>query len=332
MAEQKLKWGVISTAKIGREKVIPAIQLSEKNKVVAIGSENVEKAKQIAADNGIDKVHSSYDDLINDPDIDVVYNPLPNTMHVEWSIKALKAGKHVLCEKPMGMNAEETKLLLDEAAKHPRLKLMEAFMYRFHPQWLKVRELLDQNLIGEIRTVNTFFSYYNVDSNNIRNRPEVGGGALMDIGCYCISFPKFIFGEEPLRLAAVMEKSPESGVDRMTSAILNFDQGRTATFTCSTQLNPFQRCIAYGTEGHIEVEIPCNAPIDVPCKVWLRSKGKEELFTLETSNQYSDEADAFAKFILEDQDMQYYMQDALGNMKVVDAVVKSAAEGKWVDV
>lgn len=332
MAEQKLKWGVISTAKIGWEKVIPAIQLSGKNKIVAIGSENTEKAEQIANDNGIDKVYGSYDEVINDPEIDVIYNPLPNNMHVEWSIKALQAGKHVLCEKPIALTVEETQVLIDEVKKHPKLKLMEAFMYKFHPQWLKVRELVDSGVIGEVRTVNTFFSYYNVDSNNIRNRTDVGGGTLMDIGCYAISFPKFILGSEPLKVSSIMEKDPNMGTDRMTSALLSFENGRTATFTCSTQLTKYQRCIAYGVEGYIEVEIPCNAPTNEPCKVTLKTNDKEEIFLLGPADQYTLEADAFFDFVQNDLDMTSYLEDALGNMKVIDAVVKSAAEGKWVDI
>jgi predicted dehydrogenase len=332
MAEQKLKWGVISTANIGWDKVIPGVQLSENNKIVAIGSENVAKAEKIAADNGIDRVHESYEELINDPDIDIVYNPLPNNLHVEWSIKALQAGKHVLCEKPLAMTAGETQRLLDEAKKHPKLKLMEAFMYKFHPQWLKVRALLDKGSIGEVRTVNTFFSYFNTDPNNIRNRVEVGGGALMDIGCYCISFPRFLLGEEPINVQSTIELDPVMKTDKMTSAILEFSEGKTATFTCSTQLAPYQRCIVYGKEGHIEIEIPCNAPIDKPCKMWLRANGKEELIEIVVSNQYTYQADALAKFIREDADMTYYLDDMLGNMKVIDAVVKSSREGKRVDV
>jgi len=332
MAEQKLRWGVISTAKIGWEKVIPAIQLSEKNKVVAIGSGNIEKAKQIATDNGIARVHASYDDVINDPEVDVIYNPLPNNMHAEWSIKALQAGKHVLCEKPIALTAKETQQLIDEVKKHPKLKLMEAFMYKFHPQWLKVRALLDSGVVGDISTVNTFFSYYNVDSNNIRNRTEVGGGTLMDIGCYAISFTKFMLGSQPLKVSSMMERDQKMGTDKMTSALLSFDNGRTATFTCSTQLAKYQRCIAYGAKGYIEVEIPCNAPLNEPCRVILKANDKEETFLLGPANQYTLEADAFYNFINNDVDMTPYLEDTLGNMKVIDAVVKSATEGKWVNV
>ena len=332
MTKRQIKWGVISTAKIGWQKVIPAMQKSELGRIVAIGSANTERAQQIATEHGIDRVHSSYEDLINDPEIDAVYNPLPNNLHVEWTIKALQAGKHVLCEKPVGLNASETRLLLDEAVKHPELKLMEAFMYKFHPQWLKVKALLDQKAIGEVKTVNTFFSYYNVDTSNIRNRVEVGGGAMMDIGCYCVSLPKFVFGKEPLRATGIMERDPQFGTDRMASGILSFGEGKTSTFTCATQLIPYQRCNIYGTEGMIEVEIPVNAPPDKPCKVWLRTKDQEELFTLDAADQYALEADAFAKCILEDVDMHGYMNDALGNMKIIDAIVLSSREGKWVSL
>lgn len=332
MAKKQIKWGVISTAKIGWEKVIPAMQKSELGKIIAIGSANTEKAAKIAADNGIATVHPSYDELINDPEVDAVYNPLPNHMHVDWTIKALRAGKHVLCEKPFGSNASQVRLLLDEAVKHPDLKVMEAFMYRFHPQWIKVRELLNDKTIGEVRTVNMFFSYYNDDPNNIRNRVEVGGGALMDIGCYCISIPKFVLQNEPTRVTGIMERDLKLETDRMTSGIMSFSHGRTATFTCSTQLMPYQKCTIYGTKGYIEVQIPVNAPPSDPCMVFLHTTEQEELFALGPADQYTLEADAFARCIMGDEDMHFYMNDALGNMKIIDALVHGAREGEWVNV
>ncbi|MFY0652405.1 MAG: Gfo/Idh/MocA family oxidoreductase [Cyclobacteriaceae bacterium] len=327
MSEKKIKWGVISTAKIGWEKVIPGIQKSENNEVVAIGSPNHEFAQKISKDLNIARAYDSYEAVLADEEVEAVYIPLPNHIHVQWGMKALEAGKHVLCEKPLSMDYDEGKQLVDASKNYPNQKLMEAFMYRFHPQWLKVKELLAVDSIGEVRSVHTHFSYFNTDPNNIRNRPEVGGGALMDIGCYCISFPRFALEEEPITVQATIERDPEMKTDRMTSAILGFSDDKTATFTCSTQLKPYQRCFIHGRDGHIEIEIPCNAPIDVPCKVWLRTKEHEELFETEIADQYTCQADAFANCIRNDEDMTYHLNDMLGNMKVIDAVVKSASEG-----
>ncbi len=332
MGNKKIRWGVLSTAKIGWDKLIPAIQQSKTGIVAAIGSANVDKAQQIAKDHSIEKVYDSYDALLADADVDVIYNPLPNHLHIEWSIKALQAGKHVLCEKPIGLNASQTRLLLDETVKHPELKVMEAFMYKFHPQWIKVRELLDEEVIGDVKTVNMFFSYFNTDPNNIRNRVEVGGGALMDIGCYCISIPKFVLKAEPLKVTGVMEKDPEMQTDRLTSAIMTFDHGRTATFTCSTQLARYQRCTIHGAKGFIEVKIPVNAPEGDSCEVHLSSESRTEVFTCGPANQYALEVDAFAACIHNDTDMHAYLNDALGNMKIIDALVHSAREAEWVTI
>jgi predicted dehydrogenase len=236
----KIRWGVLSTAKIGIEKVIPAMQQSELCEIVAIASRRIEKARAAAKKLGIQKAYGSYEELLTAPEIQAVYIPLPNHLHVSWSIKALEAGKHLLCEKPLGMTAAEARQLLDAAEKHPKLKVMEAFMYRHHPQWQRARQLIDEGKIGDLRTIQSFFSYCNTDPKNIRNIAGAGGGALMDIGCYCISLSRFIFSAEPGRIFGIMEYDPQFKTDRLTSGIMDFGRG-TSTFTCSTQLAPFQR-------------------------------------------------------------------------------------------
>ena len=327
-----IRWGILSTAKIGVQKVIPAMQKSKFGKVTAICSRNLENAQKTALQLGIEKAYSSYDELLADPEIDAVYNPLPNHMHVEWTLKALQAGKHVLCEKPIGLNKTEAIYLQTEAAKFPELKVMEAFMYRFHPQWEKVIELIQSGAIGSVKTVQSFFSYYNVDPANIRNKPEVGGGALMDIGCYCISFPRFIFNEEPTTVSGSMDLDPTMGTDRLTSGILLFSEGRSATFTCSTQLIPHQRAHIFGDEGQIVVEIPVNAPPTETTKITLITKANTEDILFEAVDQYSLQADAFADSILNKKPVLTPLSDAIGNMAVIDAIKLSSETGKRVEL
>jgi predicted dehydrogenase len=207
---------------------------------------------------------------------------------------------------------------------------MEAFMYRFHPQWQKAKELVMEGAIGEVKTIHTFFCYYNVAPENIRNQAEIGGGALMDIGCYCISFPRFIFDEEPEKVVSDMDFDPVMKTDRLTSAMLQFPSGKTSTFSCSTQLMPYQRTNIFGDNGRIEVEIPVNAPPDETVKVKLETKEKTEVFTFNPIDQYMLQGDAFSKAILEDKDVPTPLLDALGNMKVIDTIVESAKTEKWI--
>src|SRR4051812_2012484 len=327
----KIRWGVLSTAKIAREKVIPATQRSELGSVVAIASRDLARAKSVASQLGIQRAFGSYDELLADPDVDAVYIPLPNHMHVPWSLRAIKAGKHVLCEKPIGLSVIEAEELANGAAAQPQLKVMEAFMYRFHPQWLTARQLVREGRIGELRTIDTQFSYFNDDPLNIRNQPGIGGGALMDIGCYPISLSRFLFGGEPARVISHIELDPTMRIDRLTSAVLEFAAG-TATFTCGTQIAPYQRVNIFGTGGRIEIEIPFNAPADRPCRVWLQ-KGAElgpaEEIRFEVCNQYTLQADAFARAILDDTGVPTPLADAIANMRVIERVVASAGSGRW---
>ena len=325
----KIRWGVLSTARIGTEQVIPAMQLGQYCEMVAIASRDLDKAQAAAKRLGLPKAYGSYEELLADPDIDAIYNPLPNHLHVPWSIKALEAGKHVLCEKPIGLTAALGQELLDAAQKRPELKVMEAFMYRHHPQWQRARQLVAEGKIGDLRTIQSFFSYYNADPDNIRNQAEIGGGGLMDIGCYCISLSRFIFGSEPRRVCGIMEYDPQFQTDRLTSGILDFGRG-TATFTCSTQLTPYQRVNIFGTEGRVEIEIPFNAPPDRPCKMWHQHGTETEEIVLDVCNQYTIQGDLFSQAVLNDTEVPTPLEDAVANMKAIEALVRSAQSGTWV--
>jgi len=319
----------LSTAKIGTEQVIPAMQLGKYCEITAIASRNLDKAQAAARQLGIAKAYGSYEELLADPDIDAIYNPLPNHLHVPWSIKALNAGKHVLCEKPIGLTATKARELLDAAQKRPQLKVMEAFMYRHHPQWQRARQLVAEGKIGELRTIQSFFSYYNANPDNIRNKAEIGGGGLMDIGCYLISLSRFIFGTEPERVCGIMEYDPQFKTDRLTSGILDFGRG-TSTFTCSTQLTPHQRVNIFGTEGRVEIEIPFNAPPDQPCKMWHQYGTEVDKVVLDVCNQYTIQGDLFSQAVLNDTDVPTPLEDAVANMKVIEALIHSAKSGTWV--
>lgn len=328
----KIRWGILSTAKIARTQVIPAIQQGQYGEVAAIASASKDKVEQTAAELSIARIYASYEELLAASDIDAIYNPLPNHLHVPYTIKALEAGKHVLCEKPIGINSAEARQLLDAAKQYPQLKVMEAFMYRFHPQWQKAREIIDSGLLGEVKQVHTVFSYYNVDPANIRNKPEAHGGALMDIGCYCISFPRFIFKREPVRVVGLATIDPVFGTDSLTSGMLDFGEGRSAAFTCSTQLEPYQRLNIQGTKGRLEVEIPVNAPADTPARLYLQRDRIIEEITTEPANQYTLQTDEFAQAILNNTPVPTPLTDALQNMQVIDAIVKSAATHAWVNI
>jgi predicted dehydrogenase len=325
----KIRWGVLSTANIGIEKVIPAMQQSEFCEIVAIASSRIEKAQAVAMKLGILKAYGAYEELLNAPEIDAVYIPLPNHLHVPWSIKALEAGKHVLCEKPLAMTATEANQLLGIAEKYPKQKIMEAFMYRHHPQWQRARQMIDEGKIGDLRTIQSFFSFYNADPKDIRNIAEFGGGGLMDIGCYCISLSRFIFGTEPKRICGIIEFDPKFKTDRLASGILDFGRG-TSTFTCATQLTPFQRVNIFGTDGRIEIEIPFNAPPNQPCKIAYQHGNESGEVSFEVCDQYKIQGDLFSEAILHDSEVPTPLDDAVANMEVIDALIKSAENGTWV--
>lgn len=327
----KLQWGILSTAKIGTKKVIPAMQRGALTEVVAIASRTAAVAKAAASRLEIPRAYGSYDELLADPDIQAVYNPLPNHMHVPWTLRALQAGKHVLCEKPVALNAAEAEQLLEEVRTRPGLKVMEAFMYRFHPQWRTAKELVDSGAIGEPRSVRSSFSYHNVERDNIRNIREIGGGALFDIGCYGISVPRFLLDSEPRRVCGSMQYDPDFHTDRLTSGILEFD-GRTAAFTCATQLSPHQRVEIFGTTGRLEVELPFTPTPGHACRLRLHLPSGVEEIVLEPADQYTIQGDLFSRAVLEDTDVPTPLEDALANMRVIDAVAESARTRAWVEL
>jgi len=328
----KVRWGVLSTAKIGVTKVIPGMQKGEWCEVTAIASRDPGKAEGVARDLGIAKAYGSYEELLADPQIEAIYNPLPNQLHVPWTIKAAEAGKHVLCEKPLSMTVAEARTLL-AVQKRTKTTIGEAFMVRTHPQWLRARELVKSGRIGPLRSIVGFFSYYNVSPTNIRNIPECGGGALMDVGCYPITTSRFIFGEEPTRVFGMVERDPVMKVDRLTSAMLDFPSGQ-STFTCSTQLVPYQRMHFLGTKGRVEIEVPFNAPKDRPTRIFVDDGG--ELFgsgisteTFPTCDQYTVQGDVFSRAIREGGEVPVSIEDGIKNMAVIEAIFRSAVSGRW---
>jgi predicted dehydrogenase len=300
--------------------------------VTAIASRDRRRAEEAARALGIARAYGSYEELLADPEIEAVYNPLPNHLHVPWSIKAAQAGKHVLCEKPLSMTVAEARSLL-AARDRAGVKIGEAFMVRTHPQWLRVQELIVTGRIGALRSITGFFSYFNRDRANIRNVAEWGGGALMDIGCYAITTSRFLFGEEPLRVLGLVERDPEMKIDRLTSAILDFPSGR-SIFTCSTQLVPYQRMHVLGTRGRIEIEIPFNAPNDRPCRIFIDDGGDLHggdviAETFPTCDQYTIQGDAFSRAVREGGEVPVPLEDAVQNMAAIEAIFRSAESGNW---
>jgi predicted dehydrogenase len=330
--DKRARWGILSTARIAREKVIPAMFKAGATEVVAIASRSESAARDAAAALRIPRAFDSYEGLLADPDVDAVYVPLPNHMHVDWSIRALEAGKHVLCEKPLGMNAADAGRLLAAAEAHPRLKVMEAFMYRLHPQWRQAKRLVDEGAVGRLQTVHSHFSYRQLDPGNIRNQPEAGGGGLMDIGCYDVSLSRYLFGREPERVVASVAYDPELGVDRLVSAVLDFGAGRTATFSCGTQLQGYQRVAAFGSDGRIEIEIPFNAPQDGPCRLWHQTEAGTFETVFDRVDQYALQAEAFSRAVLDDTPVPTPLADGVANMRVIDAIFESGRQGAWVAV
>jgi predicted dehydrogenase len=297
----------------------------------AIASRDAAKAKEAAAEWGFPVSYGSYDALLADADIDFVYNPLPNHMHLEWIKKAADAGKHVLCEKPLGLNAKEAKEAADYCKKKGVL-LMEAFMYRFHPQWRHAHDLVEARELGQVRTTHGMFSYNNKDPKNIRNIAAAGGGALLDIGCYAVSSARFLMRGEPERVSCLVEKDRDFGTDIFASGILDFGGGRRSTFTVATQLFPAQRVDAYGTGGSLSIEIPFNMHGDIPGRISVVTDVSRRVVETEIVDQYLLQFDAFARAVVEGTEVPTPIEDAVSNMAVLDALFASAASGKWENV
>ena len=325
---KKVKWGILGAASIAVRKVIPGMQKGDGSEVIAIVSRDLKKAQEAARNLGIPKAYGSYEELLRDSQVEAIYNPLPNHLHVPWSIKAAEAGKHVLCEKPLSLTTAEARTLL-AARDRTGVKMGEAFMVKTHPQWLRTRELARNGAIGELRAISCVFSYFNRDPKNVRHKVEWGGGGLFDIGCYPITTSRFMFGEEPLRVMGILERDPDFGTDRLASAILEFPSGQ-SVFICSTQAAYYQRMHFLGTKGSVEIEIPFNAPNDRPCRIFVGdATGAKTLEEIPTCDQYTIQGDVFSRAIRGDGDVPVSIEDAVQNMAVIEAVFRSAESGKW---
>lgn len=326
--------GILSTAKIAREKVIPGFRTTPWLEVAALASRDAERAAATAAALGIPASFGSYEALLADPTIEAVYIPTPNDSHVDLSLQAAAAGKHVLSEKPGGMNAADAERLL---ALPAGIVYLEAFMVRFHPQWIAVRDMVRTGRIGSPVGVQAWFSYANADPGNIRNKPETGGGAALDIGCYPIVVSRFVLDAEPTRLVSLVDRDPTFGTDRLTSALIDFGDGRHLTFTVGTQCTPHQRVTVVGTKGRVEVLIPFNAPQGEETVLkfydgnYLGDEGAE-LMILPRSDQYGLQGEAFAKAIREEAVLPYGPSDTVRMMRILDALFASETAAGWVDL
>ncbi len=326
---RRVRWGVLSTANIATEKVIPGLRRSPRSEVLGISSREDGRATEVARRLGIARAYGSYEAMLADPDIDAVYNPLPNHLHAQWTIEAARAGKHVLCEKPLAMTAAEAQGMVD-ACREAGVLLMEAFMYRQHPSWIAVGDLVASGRIGRLQAVDSWFSYFNDDPANIRNIREAGGGALYDIGCYSVNLSRMLFAGEPVRVQAAVVRDPDLGVDVLTSGILEFPTG-VATFTCSTRTETDQRVHVYGTEGRISVEIPFNIPPDRPTRIFVTAGGDPpvapaiETLTFDTADPYACEADRFADAVLDGAPLPVEPEDAVANLRVIEALFAAGA-------
>jgi predicted dehydrogenase len=328
-----IRWGVLGTANIAIRQVIPAIRAAARCEVAAIASRDLARAEQAAGVVGIERAYGSYGQLLHDDEIDAVYIPLPNHMHAEWAIAATRAGKHVLCEKPIALTTAEAEAMV-AAADEASVILREAFMYQFHPSWQRAKELIDKGEIGQVVAIDSWFSYFNDDRANIRNILDYGGGALMDIGCYCIHLSRLVYGSEPVGIKATVRRDPDLGVDIATAGVLEFGTG-IATFGCSTRAEPDQRVDIYGTDGRIGIEIPFNIPSDRPTRITVTAGGnppdepaKVDL-DFETANQYTLQAEAFAAAVLDGAAMPDTGAAAIGNIRVIERVFAATGPSGW---
>lgn len=328
----KVKWGVLGVASIATRKVIPGMQKGDWGEITAIASRDLKKAEAAAKEIGIAKAYGSYEELLANAEVEAIYIPLPNHLHVPWTAKAAEAGKHVLCEKPIALNAAEAETLL-AVRERTGVKIGEAFMVKTYPQWLRARDLITKGSIGELKTIVTVFSYFNRDPKNVRYKVEWGGGGLLDIGCYAITLSRWFYGEEPKRVAGTVENDPEFGTDRLASAVMEFSKGQ-AIFSVGTQTNYFQHITLLGTTGRIDVEIPFNAPTNKPLPLTISNGmefigGTSVVEMIPAADQYTIQGDAFSRAIRENTEVPVPLEDAIANMKVIDAISRSASSGRW---
>jgi predicted dehydrogenase len=328
---QPVRWGILSTAKIGRTKVVPGMMKSPLCDIAAVASRNEASAQAMAQELGIPKAYGSYEALLADPDIEAIYNPLPNHLHVPLTLMAASAGKHVLCEKPIAITAQEAEQLTEASSK---VFIAEAFMVRHHPQWQHARNLIQDGSIGEVRAIQVLFSYFNADPSNIRNMADIGGGGLLDIGCYSVVAGRYFFDAEPIRVTALEDIDPTLEIDRTMSALMDFGAGRQLTFIVSTQLVPYQRLQILGTKGRIEIEIPFNAPSDQPTRIFVDDGSAHGDISAQTTefpvtDQYQLQGEAFSRIVRGADLLSYGIDDALKNMRVLDALKRSANSSAW---
>jgi predicted dehydrogenase len=319
----KVKWGVLGAAKIALTKVIPAMQRGAHAKVVGLASREAARAKRAAASLGIPKSYGSYEALLDDPEIEAVYIPLPNHLHVPWTIRAADKGKHVLCEKPIALSAREAETLLT-ARDHNGVKIQEAFMIRAHPQWIAAVNMARDGSLGRIQSVIGHFSYHNVDPGNVRNMPDIGGGALLDIGCYLVHATRWILGREPRGVFSLIDRDPTFGVDRLTSMLMDFGDAQ-AIGTCGTQMVPSQRVHILGERARLEIEIPFNAPADRPCRIFVAEGAGDSgrrLIEFPVCDQYTLQGDAFSRAIRNEGQQALSLEDSIANMRVLDAIAR----------
>jgi predicted dehydrogenase len=330
---RKVRWGVLSTAAFGVKTFIPSLLKSEVSELGAIASRSLDSARRVADQFGVASAYGSYEELLADPTIEVIYNPLPNDLHVPFTLAAARAGKHVLCEKPIALTAVEA----EQLRAVTNVQIAEAFMVRFHPQWVRARELVRSGALGEIRAVQTVFSYFNRDANNIRNRPEHGGGALYDIGCYAIVTARYIFEAEPLRVLCMMDRDPDFATDRTVTAMIDFGVGRQQSFTASTQATPCQSVHIMGTRKRLKVDVPFNPPSDKPTRLFL-DEGQDffglnaPMEVIPACDQYTLQVDAFSRAVRGESVFPYGVEDAICNMKVIDALIRSAHTHQWENI
>lgn len=331
---RKIRWGILSTANIGMQKVTPAIQKSASSEVVAIASRDLAKARAAADTLGIEKAYGSYEELFADPDIDAIYNPLPNHLHIPMTLAAARAGKHVLCEKPIALSGAEA----EQLRQVPKgIIVLEAFMVRFHPQWARAREIIRSGELGTVRAINAVFTYYNADPNNVRNMADIGGGGIMDIGCYPITAARYLFEDEPKRVVSLVERDEDFGTDRLASVLADFGNGRQLNFICSTQTAPHQRVQVLGSKAKLEIIIPFNAPPDERTAITIDigapfdgSLARREI--LPAVDQYTEQAEAFAQAVLGNTPLAWGVEDAIASMRVIDAIFQSEKSGGWAEV
>lgn len=322
-----LRWGILGAAGIARKAFIPAIQKSKLNRLVGIASRDRNKAQSFCDELGLDcEIFDSYEALIASEQIDAIYNPTPNHLHVELTQAAVRAGKHVLCEKPIGLDQHQAQSLIQFCSEHPRIRVMEAFMYRFHPQWLQAKKLVDSGEIGELKHIHTHFCYFNSDPDNVRNRADIGGGALLDVGCYAVSLARWLFGAQPKKVTSSIERDPKFKTDVHTRGMMEFERG-VSTFYCSTMSATGQSVEISGTLGKIILPVPFNPdPAEVAAIKLLKPKS-DVIYQFKQANHYVEQIDAFAQSVTNATPVPTPLEDALENMQVIDALFESAKQG-----